>query len=117
MGAFPPEAVEGVVFGGATARRPAIGVKPRFAVGDAVAARNIQPAGHSRLPRYARGKPGVIARVQGVFVFADSNAMGEGEQPQYVYAVRFAARDLWGEAAGGRDGLYLDLWDSHLDPR
>lgn len=117
MGAFPPEAVDGVVFGGATARRPADGMTPRFAVGDAVTARNIQPAGHTRLPRYARGKPGVIARVQGVFVFPDSNAMGRGEQPQYIYAVRFAARDLWGDGAGARDALYLDMWDSYLDPR
>ena len=117
MAAFPPEAVEGVVFGGATARRPADGMIPRFAVGDGVTARNIQPAGHTRLPRYARGKPGVIARVQGVFVFPDSNAMGQGEQPQYLYAVRFTARDLWGEAAGAGDSLYLDMWDSYLDPR
>lgn len=117
MAAFPPEAVEGVVFDGATARRPADGMIPRFAVGDGVTARNIQPAGHTRLPRYARGKPGVIARVQGVFVFPDSNAMGQGEQPQYLYAVRFTARDLWGEAAGARDALYLDMWDSYLDPR
>ena len=80
-------------------------------------ARDIQPAGHTRLPRYARGRPGVVARVQGVFVFADSNAMGEGEQPQYLYAVRFAARDLWGKTAGARDALYLDLWGSHLDPQ
>ena len=117
MATFPPEAVEGVVFGGATARRPADGMFPRFAVGDGVTARNIQPAGHTRLPRYARGKPGVSARVQGVFVFPDSNAMGQGEQPQSLYAVRFTARDLWGEAAGAGDSLYLDMWDSYLDPR
>lgn len=117
MGAFPPEAVEEVVFGGVTARRPAAGMTPRFAVGDGVVARPTHTAGHTRLPRYARGKPGVIARVQGVFVFPDSNAMGEGEQPQYMYLVRFAARDLWGAAAGARDGLYIDLWDSHLDPQ
>jgi len=50
-------------------------------------------------------------------VFPDSNAMGQGEQPQYLYAVRFTARDLWGEAAGAGDSLYLDMWDSYLDPR
>ena len=117
MSVFPPEAVERVVFGGATSRRLAEGATPRFAVGDAVLARNIQPSGHTRLPRYARGKPGVVARVQGVFVFPDSNAMGEGEQPQYLYAVRFEARDLWGDEADARDALYLDMWDSYLDPR
>ncbi len=117
MTAFPPDAVEAVVFGGATTRRSTNGVVRRFAVGDRVVARDLQPAGHTRLPRYARGKPGAIARVQGVFVFPDSNAMGRGEQPQYLFAVRFAARDLWGDGAGARDALYLDMWDSYLDPR
>ena len=116
MGALPPEAVEKVVFAGAGARRPDTGIAPRFEPGDRVVARDIHPAGHTRLPRYARGRPGLIARVHGVFVFADSNAMGAGEQPQHVYAVRFEARDLWGAAAGPRDALYLDLWDLHLDP-
>ena len=98
-----------------TARRE--GGKPaRFRPGDAVVARILNPTGHTRLPRYARGKRGVVDRDHGVFVFADSNAHGEGENPQHVYSVRFAARELWGEAAGPRDGVYLDLWDDHLEP-
>ena len=75
---------------------------------------NHHPTGHTRLPTYARGKPGVIDRIQGVFVFADSNAHRLGEQPQHVYSVRFAARDLWGPAAAARDSVYLDLWEAHL---
>jgi nitrile hydratase subunit beta len=98
-----------------TARRDG-GAAPRFRPGDAVVARNINPAGHTRLPRYARGKQGVIDRDHGVFVFADTNAHGQGEKPQHVYSVRFAARELWGAAAPPSDRVYLDLWDDHLDP-
>lgn len=88
---------------------------PRFAPGDAILTRNLHPTGHTRLPRYARGKRGVIGRVHGVFVFPDSNAHGLGEQPQYVYSVRFDGSELWGEA-GSRPGevVHLDLWESYL---
>ena len=98
-----------------TARRED-GKTPRFQPGDGVVARTISPTDHTRLPRYARGKRGVIDRDHGVFVFADTNAHGRGENPQHVYSVRFAARELWGESAAPRDGVYLDLWDDHLDP-
>ncbi len=98
-----------------TARRED-GAPARFRPGDAVVARIINPAGHTRLPRYARGRHGVIDRDHGVFVFPDTNAHGEGERPQHVYSVRFAARELWGEQAAPRDSVYLDLWDDHLDP-
>ena len=62
-------------------------------------ARNINPVGHTRLPRYARGKFGMIHRDYGVFVFPDTNAHFLGEKPQHVYSVRFAARELWGAQA------------------
>jgi len=88
----------------------------RFAPGDAVVGRNVHPTGHTRLPRYARGKRGVIAAVRGYHVFPDTHAHGLGEQPQHVYAVRFDARELWGEAAEPRQFVYLDLWESYLDP-
>jgi len=88
----------------------------RFAPGDEIVARNINPTGHTRLPRYARGRAGVVDRDHGVFVFADSHAMGEGPQPQHLYSVRFAARELWGPEAGERDAVYVDLWEAHLDP-
>ena len=91
-------------------------VAPRFRVGDRVVARNIHPTGHTRLPRYARGRCGVIGRDHGVFVFADSHAMTRDKKPQHCYSVRFAARELWGADASARDGVYVDLWDDHLDP-
>jgi nitrile hydratase subunit beta len=75
-----------------------------------------KPTGHTRLPRYARGREGVIDRDHGVFVFADASAMGLGKKPQHVYSVRFTARELWGAAASTRDSVYVDLWDDHLEP-
>jgi nitrile hydratase len=89
---------------------------PRFKAGERVRARNLHPAGHTRLPRYARGRSGVIHDDYGVFVFPDSNAHFQGEQPQHLYSVRFDARELWGETAAARDAVHLDLWESYLDP-
>jgi nitrile hydratase subunit beta len=90
--------------------------EPHFAVGDAVVTRNIHPPGHTRLPRYARGKRGVIQRLHGAQIFPDSNAHGLGENPQPLYAVRFDARELWGEAAEPCQTVSLDLWESYLEP-
>jgi nitrile hydratase beta subunit len=93
-----------------------VAVAPRFQVGQRVRARNINPTGHTRLPRYARSKVGAIDRDHGVHVFPDTNAHFLGENPQHVYSVRFAARELWGEQASPHDAIYIDLWDDHLDP-
>jgi nitrile hydratase len=90
-------------------------VPPKFSCGQAVRARNINPRGHTRVPRYARGKRGVVAIDHGVFVFPDSHAAGEGERPQHVYSVRFAAQELWGADASPRDYIYVDLWDDYLE--
>jgi nitrile hydratase beta subunit len=88
----------------------------RFEVGQKVRARNMHPAGHTRLPRYARGKVGSIERDHGVFVFPDTNAHFQGEKPQRVYSVRFAARELWGPQASPKDSVYIDMWDDYLEP-
>jgi nitrile hydratase subunit beta len=96
--------------------RMADDVPPRFKAGDPVLARNIHPVGHTRLPRYARGRRGRIDRDHGVFVFPDTHAMSREPKPQHLYSVRFEARELWGPAACARDGVYLNLWDDHLDP-
>ncbi|HUG38376.1 MAG TPA: nitrile hydratase subunit beta [Candidatus Limnocylindrales bacterium] len=89
---------------------------PRFAAGDPVLTRSVHPVGHTRLPRYARGKPGVIHRLHGTHVFPDTNAHGRGEQPQPLYSVRFDARVLWGESAEPNQQVYLDLFESYLRP-
>lgn len=99
----------------ASARRPDA-VAPRFKVGQQVRSRNINPVGHTRLPRYARAKSGVIERDHGVFLFPDTNAHFLGEKPQHVYSVRFSARELWGDAARPQDSVYLDLFDDYLEP-
>jgi hypothetical protein len=90
-------------------------VAARFTMGQRVRARNLRPTGHTRLPRYARGKLGTIQLDHGVYVFADTNADALNETPQHLYSVRFAARELWGEQASGRDALYLDMWDDYLE--
>jgi nitrile hydratase subunit beta len=97
-----------------SARRDAP-VSPRFKFGQHVRARNINPTGHTRLPRYARGKTGVIVRDHGVFLFPDANAAFLGEKPQHVYSVRFTARELWGNDASPRDCVHLDMWDDYLE--
>ena len=92
------------------------GPAPRFAVGDRVRTRNVHPIGHTRLPRYARGKRGVIHQCRGAHVFPDAHAHGQGEQPQPLYSVRFDGRELWGDSAEAGQRLYLDLWESYLEP-
>ena len=89
---------------------------PRFAPGEAVLTREMHPRGHTRLPRYARGKRGVIHCCHGVHVFPDTNAHGLGEQPQPLYSVRFDARELWGESAEPNQAVHIDLWESYLLP-
>ncbi len=116
--ATPPltaDRVAGSLARGGSVER-AIDSAPKFAVGDRVRARNIHPTGHTRLPRYARGHLGEIVRRHGAHVFPDTNAHGAGEQPQHLYQVRFAARELWGEAASARDAVFLDLWEPYLEP-
>jgi nitrile hydratase beta subunit len=90
-------------------------VRPSFTVGQRVRARNINPLGHTRLPRYARGKTGVVHRDHGVYVFPDTNAHFRGEKRQHVYSVRFTAGELWGDSASRRDAVYLDMWDDYLE--
>lgn len=86
---------------------------PAFSVGHVVRVCDIHPVGHTRLVRYVRGHRGVVAIVHPAFVFADTNAHGQGEHPQYVYAVQFRAHDLWG---AGDHLVSVDLFESYLEP-
>jgi nitrile hydratase subunit beta len=92
------------------------GKASRFKLGDKVAVRNIHPIGHTRSPRYIRGKRGAIEMAHGAFILPDTNAHGLGENPEPLYTVRFDAREVWGEQAAGRDSIYVDLWESYLEP-
>lgn len=89
---------------------------PRFRAGDGVRTRNIHPTGHTRLPRYARGKLGVVDAVREGYVFPDTNAHGAGENPQRVYTVAFSGRELWGEDADPTLTVSIDAWESYLEP-
>lgn len=90
-------------------------VAPRFRVGDRVLTRNINPRAHTRLPRYARAKHGVIEQDHGVFPLPDANAHGAPPRPQHCYSVRFEARELWGEDAPAGDAVYIDLFDEYME--
>jgi nitrile hydratase subunit beta len=87
---------------------------PRFEVGQRIKTRNIHPTGHTRFPRYVRDKYGVIDEVYGAHVFPDDAAHRRGENPQYLYRVRFEAEELWGVKQ--KDCVYVDLWESYLEP-
>jgi nitrile hydratase len=107
--------MEALIRRGWPANRDTGRLQARFAVGDRVRARNLNPPGHTRLPRYARGRAGVIDRIHGTHCFPDTNAHGKGENPQPLYSVQFAATELWGPAAPAGDHLYVDLWEDYLD--
>ncbi len=88
---------------------------PVFVVGEMVRTRNFNPETHTRLPRYARAKTGVIEAVQGSFVFADDNAHGKGENPEWVYTVVFDGGEIWGEGADPTLTVSIDAWESYLE--
>ena len=106
------EMIPAILASGGPADRPS--KQPQgFFVGDKVCTRTINPFGHTRLPRYARGKAGEVVTVHGTHVLPDSNALGVGENPQWLYTVRFTAMDLWGKDT--KDAVCIDLWEPYLE--
>ena len=89
---------------------------PLFEPGDRVRARNIHPRSHTRLPRYVRGHVGVVERVHEPNVFPDSMVRGTGEQPQWLYTVRFEGRELWGDDAETGTAVSVDAFEPYLEP-
>ncbi len=89
-------------------------MRAKYQAGDVVRVRNINPHGHTRCPRYVRGKTGVIRRDHGNYVFPDTNAHRAGEKRQRVYSVELTAHELWGKA--GRERILIDLWEDYLEP-
>jgi len=83
-----------------------------FKPGQTVWVKNINPSAHTRLPRYIRGKPGIVHVVHGCHIYPDSHAQGAGEQPQWLYNVRFSAASLWGSGATGF--VHVDCWEPYL---
>ena len=88
----------------------------RFRTGMRVLAKNINPPTHTRLPRYARGHTGLIEAVRGCHVFPDSVVKGEGENPQWLYAVVFDGRELWGGDADPALKVSIEAWEPYLEP-
>ncbi len=110
-----PEDVAQVLYRGApTGREPS--VPARFRAGDRVRARTLSPPTHTRLPRYVRGHVGVVELAHGCHVFPDSNALGAGENPQWLYTVCFEGAELWGAGADPTLRVSVDAWDAYLEP-
>lgn len=89
---------------------------PHFAIGDRVTTKVMHPATHTRLPRYVRGKTGVVKFWHGAHVFPDTHAHGLGEQPAHCYGIEFSARELWGEGADPTLSVMVDCWEPYLEP-
>jgi nitrile hydratase len=89
--------------------------KARFQPGDRVRTVNINPEGHTRLPRYARGKEGVIQAIRGCHVYPDSKAAGKGDDPQWLYTVVFTGREVWGEQADPTLEVSIEAFEPYLE--
>ncbi|MEM8795684.1 MAG: SH3-like domain-containing protein [Pseudomonadota bacterium] len=107
------EVVPGLIATGASCRIDE-DIPAPFKVGDQVEIKNINPVTHTRLPRYVRGKKGVVDRDHGVFSFPDTGAHGLGHKPQHVYSVKFSFQELWGEDYPGNMYLYIDMFDDYM---
>ena len=88
---------------------------PRFSPGDRVRAINRHPRGHTRAPGYIRGRTGIVREHYGSQVYPDLSAQGVDEG-RHLYNVRFEGRDLWGESADVNSAVYVDLWETYLEP-
>jgi nitrile hydratase len=111
--ALTPDMVGGMLASGPSQK--AITGQPRFSPGQQVRTRNMHPTGHTRLPRYARGKVGRIEAVQGAYTFPDDSAHGSTDSVQWLYTVVFAGTELWGEAADKSLLVSIDAWESYLE--
>jgi nitrile hydratase len=95
--------------------RPAT-TAPRFKPGDRVRTRNMNPVGHTRLPRYARGRSGVVEAVRGCHVYPDAVTAGRGEDPQWLYTVVFTSQELWGSEADPTLTVSIEAFEPYLEP-
>ena len=114
LGRLAPEAVSVLLERPVAYTRPA--PRPaRFAAGAQVRMRVMHPQTHTRLPRYARGKLGLIEAVRGCFVFADANAHGKGDDPHWCYTVRFTGRELWGAETDPTLSVSIDAFEPYIE--
>jgi nitrile hydratase subunit beta len=111
---FKPENVQPVLSRGSPYVRPSAN-PPAFHIGQSIRAKLMSPAGHTRMPRYVRGRVGTVERYHGAHVFPDTHAHVADENPHHLYGVRFHARDLWGDHADARLSVNLDIWEPSLE--
>lgn len=107
-------AVEAVLSAGAPVEREAVNT-PQFSVAQRVKVRNIHPQTHTRLPAYIKGCTGIVTRIHGCHVFPDSNAIGEGENPHWLYNVQYCANELWGKSHSQFAHVHVDCWEPYLE--
>jgi nitrile hydratase len=88
----------------------------RFKPGDRVRTKNMHPATHTRLPRYARGRFGVVERIHGCHMFPDTVAVDQGDCPQWLYTVVFEGREIWGPDSDPTLKISIDAFEPYLDP-
>jgi nitrile hydratase len=112
-GTFAMKDVERIMTRGSFARDASS--KPAFAVGDRVRTKNIHPATHTRLPRYARGKTGIVERINGCHVFPDTNAQGKGDNPQWLYTVVFDGAELWGADGDPTLRVSIEAFEPYIE--
>ena len=91
-----------------------IGHPPLFKRGDRIKIRNINPEGHTRLPRYARDKLGKVDIHHGAHVFPDFNAL-DIREGHHLYGIIFTSNDLWGIEAKTNFKVSIDLWEPYLE--
>ena len=117
--------LEGLAGGAFPLSQPAAAVRsdgraspdgPRFAISERVLVRDIRPAGHTRVPRYVRGVCGEVLHVAPPLPFPDASAHGLPARSEPTYHVLFRAEDLWTDAAGSRETVVVDLWETYLEP-
>jgi nitrile hydratase subunit beta len=109
----PQDVTPAIRRGGPTERPPPS--PARFAVGDTVRMKDIHPATHTRLPQYVRGHLGTIELNHGCHVFPDVNSLGKGEDPHWLYTVRFDGRELWGKDGDATLSVSVDAWEPYLE--
>ena len=87
---------------------------PAFALGTHVTVRNLHSSSHTRLPAYIRNHTGIVHKIHGAHIYPDTHAVGQGEQPQWLYNIRFSAVELWGEQHSQRSDVHVDCWEPYL---
>lgn len=114
-GAVPASSSEQRVSGASTTGEAPAEPVHHFAIGDRIRAKQVHPEGHTRLPRYLRGKVGEVVRLYRAQGFQDHAPMSDHQGLQPVYAVRFDGRVVWGESAEPNSSVLLDMWEAYME--